>query len=90
MLLRPQQFIDNMIHGFAAQGVLSAKHILVLTFDTKMTGEWTWYRENGKLMQTGSFDNDTKTGVWTRYREDGTLMDKTVFINGKKGEIKKF
>jgi antitoxin component YwqK of YwqJK toxin-antitoxin module len=54
-----------------------------------MTGEWKWYRENGKLMQTGSFDNEIKTGLWTRYRENGDLMDETEFINGKKGKIKK-
>jgi antitoxin component YwqK of YwqJK toxin-antitoxin module len=55
-----------------------------------MTGEWKWYRENGKLMQTGSLDNEIKTGVWTRYKEDGSLMDKTEFLSGKKGKIQKY
>jgi antitoxin component YwqK of YwqJK toxin-antitoxin module len=55
-----------------------------------MTGEWKWYRENGKLMQTGSFDNEIKTGLWKRYREDGDLMDETEFINGKKKRVKKY
>ena len=53
-----------------------------------MTGDWKWYRENGKLMQTGSFDNEIKTGLWTRYQEDGNLMDETEFVNGKKGKSK--
>jgi hypothetical protein len=24
----------------------------------RMTGEWKWYRENRKLMRTGSFDDE--------------------------------
>ena len=58
--------------------------------NVKMIGEWKWYRENGKLLQTGSLDKDVKTGVWTRYREDGNLMDRTEFFVGKKGKTKKF
>jgi len=72
---------------FLANGLLKAvgKYI-----KGKMTGEWKWYRENGKLLQIGSLDSDIKTGVWTRYGVDGTLMDETVFINGKKGKVKKY
>jgi antitoxin component YwqK of YwqJK toxin-antitoxin module len=55
-----------------------------------MAGEWKWYRENGKLLQVGPLDNDIKTGVWTRYSVDGALMNETVFINGKKGKVKKY
>jgi len=38
-----------------------------------MTGPWTWYRENGHLMQTGSFTNDPKSGLWKRYYPTGEL-----------------
>jgi antitoxin component YwqK of YwqJK toxin-antitoxin module len=30
------------------------------SYHGKMTGEWKWYRENGELMQTGSFDDEKK------------------------------
>ena len=58
--------------------------------DNKMIGEWTWYRENGELMQTGSFDKDeSKTGVWKRYHPNGKLYDEGTFVAGKKvGEWK--
>ncbi len=44
-----------------------------------------WYRENGELMQTGSFDADEqKTGKWTRYQENGKKYDEGEFVAGKK------
>jgi antitoxin component YwqK of YwqJK toxin-antitoxin module len=51
----------------------------------KMIGDWKWYRENGELMQTGSFDLDEqKCGRWTRYQENGKLYDEGEFLAGKK------
>jgi len=40
-----------------------------------MTGQWKWYRENGELMQTGSFENEKKVGIWKRYRPNRVLYD---------------
>ena len=45
----------------------------------------TWYRDNGELMQTGSFDAaEQKSGVWKRYHLSGQLMDEGKFSSGKK------
>ena len=49
-----------------------------------MTGEWQWYRENGKLMQTGSFDHEKKVGIWKRYHPNEALYDEGEYANDKK------
>lgn len=50
-----------------------------------MTGKWTWYRENGELMQMGGFDAaEKKTGVWKRYHPNGALYDEDEYVSSKK------
>ncbi len=49
-----------------------------------MTGQWKWYRENGELMQTGSFENEKKVGIWKRYRPNRVLYDEGEYIDDKK------
>ena len=44
---------------------------------------WRWYRESGKLMQTGGFKNGVQTGPWTRYDASGKLYDVRQFTHGK-------
>jgi antitoxin component YwqK of YwqJK toxin-antitoxin module len=50
----------------------------------QVSGEWKWYRENGKLMQTGSFVEEKKSGVWKRYHPNGALHDEGKFADNKK------
>jgi len=49
-----------------------------------MTGEWKWYRENGELMQTGSFDHEKKVGFWKRYHPHGAPYDEGEYIDDRK------
>jgi antitoxin component YwqK of YwqJK toxin-antitoxin module len=50
----------------------------------KMSGQWKWYRENGKLMQTGSFVGGKRSGVWKRYHPNGALYDEGEFAENQK------
>ena len=56
-----------------------------------MTGEWKWYRENGKLMQTGSFADEKRAGIWKRYHPNGAPYDEGEYANDKKvGEWRRY
>jgi len=48
-----------------------------------MTGEWKWYRENGKLWQVGNFKDNVKDGKWERYYPSGKLFDVGYFTKGR-------
>ncbi len=43
-----------------------------------------WYRENGEVMQTGSFDDERNTGVWKRYHPHGALYHEGEYVNDMK------
>jgi antitoxin component YwqK of YwqJK toxin-antitoxin module len=38
------------------------------------TDEWTWWYENGKVKEKGSYNNGNLTGEWTYWDENGTLL----------------
>ena len=40
--------------------------------------------ENGKLLQTGSFEDEKKAGIRKRYDPKGTLYDEGEYIANKK------
>jgi antitoxin component YwqK of YwqJK toxin-antitoxin module len=46
--------------------------------------EWTWFRENGEVMQIGAFDDDKKIGTWRRYHPNGALYDEGRYIDDRK------
>ena len=48
-----------------------------------MTGEWTYYHENGKILSEGMYENGTPQGQWTTYNEEGQIKTKGYFNNGK-------
>ncbi|MEP6478369.1 MAG: hypothetical protein ABJB03_03175 [Rhodoglobus sp.] len=50
----------------------------------KLTGECTWYRATGGLLQKGGFLNDEKHGFWQRWTAAGDLLDEGNFDHGKK------
>ena len=55
-----------------------------------IVGEWSWWRKNGELWQTGGFDdNELKEGLFTRYHKNGNLHDAGHYHASKKtGEWK--
>jgi antitoxin component YwqK of YwqJK toxin-antitoxin module len=42
-----------------------------------MHGEWTFYRADGSVMRTGSFDRGRQVGVWRTFTRAGTLVSET-------------
>ena len=50
-------------------------------------GEWTLYHPNGKVYQTGSYDNKgDKVGTWMTYYDDGSKCAEESFANGTSRE----
>ncbi|MDG2497767.1 MAG: hypothetical protein P8M68_06280 [Aquiluna sp.] len=38
----------------------------------KMQGYWEFYRKDGSLMRSGSFDQGKQIGLWKTYARDGS------------------
>ena len=49
--------------------------------DGKMHGYWEFYRKDGSLMRSGTFDLDKQVGLWTTYSRDGRVVKETNFKN---------
>ena len=47
--------------------------------DGKMHGHWEFYRKDGSLMRSGSFDRDRQIGIWKTFDRDGRLVKETDF-----------
>jgi len=47
--------------------------------DGQMHGPWEWYRLDGSLMRTGSFDHGRQVGTWRTYDRDGKVVKETEF-----------
>ena len=47
--------------------------------DGEMHGDWSFYRKDGSLMRTGSFDRGAQVGVWRTFDRAGTLVKETRF-----------
>jgi antitoxin component YwqK of YwqJK toxin-antitoxin module len=47
--------------------------------DSKMHGYWEFFRKDGTLMRSGSFDLDRQVGVWTTYDQSGHPHKETDF-----------
>jgi antitoxin component YwqK of YwqJK toxin-antitoxin module len=45
----------------------------------EMHGYWEFYRKDGTLMRSGSFDRGTQIGVWTTYDQQGHPYKETTF-----------
>ncbi len=41
--------------------------------NSKMHGYWEWYRLDGVIMRSGSFDKDKQTGEWITYDKKGKV-----------------
>ena len=47
--------------------------------DGEMDGAWAFYRTDGSLMRSGSFDRGRQIGVWRTYDKSGALVKETKF-----------
>jgi antitoxin component YwqK of YwqJK toxin-antitoxin module len=45
----------------------------------EMHGEWRWFRTDGSLMRSGSFDRGRQIGVWRTFDRAGRLVKETDF-----------
>jgi len=64
------------------------------TLDGEMHGYWEWFRRDGVIMRSGSFDRGEQVGVWTTYNPLGkphkvTQMTPPAKAATKKGPAKK-
>lgn len=47
-----------------------------------MHGDWTFYRKDGSMMRSGSFDRGRQVGIWRTFDREGTLVKETDFGGG--------
>jgi len=45
--------------------------------DGKMHGPWKFFRRDGSLMRSGSFDRGRQVGVWRTYKRSGDVAKET-------------
>ena len=48
----------------------------------KMHGAWKFFRRDGSLMRSGSFDRGRQVGVWRTYKRSGDIAKETKFPKG--------
>ncbi len=46
--------------------------------DGEMHGFWEFFRKDGSLMRSGSFDRGNQTGVWRTYDRLGNLVSEKI------------
>lgn len=47
--------------------------------DGEMHGAWAFYRLDGSVMRTGSFDRGRQVGVWKTYDRTGRVVKEFAF-----------
>ena len=45
----------------------------------EMHGDWEWYRTDGSVMRTGTFDRGRQIGAWRTFDRSGRLVKETDF-----------
>ena len=45
----------------------------------EMHGPWEFFRVDGSLLRSGSFDRGRQVGVWRTYNRSGTVVKETKF-----------
>lgn len=61
----------GVARDFHPDGGLKAKGRMK---DGELHGAWSWWRKDGTLMRTGSFDRGRQTGTWTTYDASGAAV----------------
>jgi antitoxin component YwqK of YwqJK toxin-antitoxin module len=47
--------------------------------DGELHGGWEWFRTDGSLMRTGSFDRGKQVGPWRTFDRSGRMVKETGF-----------
>jgi antitoxin component YwqK of YwqJK toxin-antitoxin module len=47
--------------------------------NNQMHGAWKFFRLDGSLMRSGTFDRGRQVGMWNTYTRDGALVKSTDF-----------
>lgn len=47
--------------------------------ESKMHGPWKFFRRDGSLMRSGSFERGKQVGVWRTYGRNGEVLKETDF-----------
>ncbi|HEX7473493.1 MAG TPA: hypothetical protein VF323_10455 [Candidatus Limnocylindrales bacterium] len=47
--------------------------------DGALHGAWEWFRLDGSLMRSGTFDRGRQVGIWRTYARSGRLVKETTF-----------
>jgi antitoxin component YwqK of YwqJK toxin-antitoxin module len=47
--------------------------------DGLMHGYWEFYRKDGSLMRSGTFDREQQVGIWNTFDREGKLVKETKF-----------
>jgi len=47
--------------------------------DGKMHGPWQFFRRDGSLMRSGSFERGTQIGLWRTFDKTGRVVKETRF-----------
>jgi len=53
------------------------------TLDGQMHGDWEFFRTDGSLMRSGSFDRGRQVGIWRTFDRSGRLVKETDFSKGR-------
>jgi antitoxin component YwqK of YwqJK toxin-antitoxin module len=49
-----------------------------------MHGPWKFFRRDGSLMRSGSFDRGKQIGVWRTFDRDGNVLKETNFSRARR------
>ena len=55
-------------------------------------GKWTWYHDDGSLMEIGNYISGKREGKWLNYDKDGKIILEKLYRDGEeidKGPEKK-
>ena len=47
--------------------------------DGEMHGEWEFFRRDGSIMRSGTFDRGKQIGMWKTYDRSGKVVKETTF-----------
>ena len=65
----------DVTNEYSTGAVQSTGQIL----DGEMHGDWSFYRKDGSLMRSGSFDRGAQVGIWRTFDRAGTMVKETRF-----------
>ena len=68
---KPTDHVEQYDNGVAK---LRGAHL-----DGEMHGDWEFYRRDGSLMRSGSFDRGRQVGIWRTYDRSGALVKERDF-----------